>query len=472
MTMSGNSHTTPDSAVAKFIRQQDVELRQLAGAGEGRVFALPTGETLIGSDAACTVVVEEKTVSRQHCVIEHYDNLLRIRDLGSTNGTAVDGVAVETAYLRPGVKVRVGNAVFAVEVGYAPLAHEAQKPQGFRGLVGRSPEMRAIFAARDQLANSNVTILLHGETGTGKSALARAIHQASARRDAPFIVFDCGAVSGNLIESELFGHEKGSFTGADRQRVGAIEAAGDGTLFIDELTELPLDLQPKLLRALEEKQFQRVGSHEQHRVRCRIIAASQHDVWKQCEAGKFRRDLYYRLAVLVVPIPPLRERKEDLKQIVDHLLLTMESPIIGFNHLPETVRQQIEAHDWPGNVRELRNYLERFIVTRSETAPSSLASLSVYPMATESVVAVGAKASDPTLVGLDFTKAYKDLKAELLDRFERVYLLALLERSDHNVSQAAKASGIARRNLHDMLVKHGLDRESLMKEARQRLKEP
>lgn len=458
--MSETTQNTPNQALAKFIRQQDVQLRQLVGPGEGRVFPLNEGETTIGSDATSSIAVDDKTVSRRHCAIIRSENQLCIRDLHSTNGTAVDGVSVETAYLRPGMKLRVGNAVFSVEVGYAPLAAEEMRPTGFRGLVGQSPQMRAIFSAREQLVNSNVTLLIHGETGTGKSALARSVHQASSRRDEPFIVFDCGAVSASLIESELFGHEKGSFTGADRQRVGAIEAAGSGMLFIDELTELPLDLQPKLLRALEEKQFCRVGSHEQRPVKCRIIAASQHDVWERCEAGKFRRDLYYRLAVVLVPLPPLRERKQDLKQIVDHLLLTMEAPFLGFNHLPESVRQQIEDHDWPGNVRELRNFLERYIVTRTEV-PLRITPHQPPP-----------PAKGTPLAGLDLQRSFKDLKNEILERFERAYLVDLLQRAEHNVSQAAKLSGIARRNLHDMLMKHGLDRESLLRGAMAKDDEP
>lgn len=452
--MNETTQNTPENPMAKFIRQQDVQLRQVAGIGEGRVFPLTEGDSVIGSDLASSIRVEDKTVSRRHCVIERGENQLRIRDLQSTNGTAVDGVTVETAYLRPGMKVRTGNAVFSVEVGYAPLATEQVRPSGFRGLVGDSPQMRAIFSAREQLVNSNVTLLIHGETGTGKSALARSVHQASSKRDEPFIVFDCGAVSANLIESELFGHEKGAFTGADRQRIGAVEAAGSGMLFIDELTELPLDLQPKLLRALEERQFSRVGSHEQRPVKCRIIAASQHDVWERCEAGKFRRDLYYRLAVVLVPLPPLRERKQDLKQIVDHLLLTMEAPFLGFNHLPESVREQITKHDWPGNVRELRNFLERYIVTRVEVPLRSAA-----PQQQQT------SAKGTPLAGLDLQRPFKDLKSEVVERFERAYLVDLLHRAEHNVSQAAKISGIARRNLHELLLKHGLDRDSLVRGA-------
>jgi DNA-binding NtrC family response regulator len=224
----------------------------------------------------------------------------------------------------------------------------------FGGLVGDSVVMREVFALLDRISPTEATLLVVGETGSGKGALARSVHTQSKRNQGPFLLVDCGAISESLIESELFGHERGSFTGAERQRIGFLEAASGGTLFLDEIDDLPLELQPKLLRALEDRVFQRVGSSTPIKFDARIIASSKKDLWALVQQGRFREDLFFRLSVFTVHLPPLRERREDLPSLADAL--------VGegvWSKLPQELREQFLAHSWPGNVRELRNALER-----------------------------------------------------------------------------------------------------------------
>ncbi len=418
------------------------------------IYPLTREVTVIGSAPECDICIQESTVSRRHCTIERSDGALKIRDLGSTNGTGVDGVKIEVATLNSGSRVRVGSVLFGVQIDFAPLRTDAQSPdqKGFRGLVGISRAMLNVFSARRRLAESDVTVLISGETGTGKSALARSIHMASKRRTQPFIVFDCSSVAPNLLDSALFGHERGAFTGADRERLGAFEAAGKGTLFLDELTELPLDLQPKLLRALEEREFKPLGSQSTRPVNCRIIAATQHELRSLTDEGKFRKDLYYRLAVVTVHLPPLRERKEDIPLIVEQLLFTLGGSIAPFSTMPESVQHAVLAHSWPGNIRELRNYLERWTVFGASGEPILP---EIVPALESARGTTSASQGSPIDMSLDGD--FYALKNALLSDFERRYLSRLLETSEHNIRKASAASGIARRHLYDLLEKHGFD---------------
>jgi DNA-binding NtrC family response regulator len=295
--------------------------------------------------------------------------------------------------------------------------------------------MREVYAVLERATPTDTTILLEGETGTGKGLAAASVHKVSPRRDGPFVVVDCGAIPANLLESELFGHEKGAFTGADARRIGAFEDASGGTIFLDEIGELPLDLQPKLLRVLESRELRRVGGNRTIPVDVRVVAATNRDLRAEVNAGRFRSDLYFRLAVVKVRLPSVRERPEDIPGLVEEFLRAMAPPaeaaarLRGAEFLADLVR-----HPWPGNVRELRNHLERCLVFQDAGR---------LP---EPEHAAPAPGSSP----------YADARRRALDEWERSYLDGLLRRFPGKVAQAAAAAGLDRAYLYKLLRKHGL----------------
>jgi transcriptional regulator of acetoin/glycerol metabolism len=289
--------------------------------GGGQTFEVK-GALRCGAAAGNDVVLAHPTVSRVHAELEAEADGVRVRDLGSTNGTRVNGVAVGDALAAPGMTVTFGEVALAVErLGdvQEPLSAQAR----FGPLVGASAPMRALFSTMEQVAASNATVLLQAESGCGKELVARALHDASPRKSGPWVVLDCAGVAPTLIESALFGHEKGAFTGANARKLGCFEEANGGTLFIDEIAELPLDQQPRLLRALESREVRRVGGNQPIPVDVRVIAATHVDLARAVNEGLFREDLYFRLAVIRLRIPPLRERLEDLPVLVRHLLVEL-----------------------------------------------------------------------------------------------------------------------------------------------------
>src|ERR1019366_649020 len=257
--------------------------------------------------------------------------------------------------------VRVGQWRLTLRVAGAPREVALSGSARFGEAVGGTLVMRALFARLEGAATTDETVLLVGESGTGKELLARAIHDASARRDHAFVVFDCSAVAPTLVESELFGFVKGAFTAPDRERAGIFEQAHGGTLFLEEVGELPVDLQPKLLRALEARQFRRVGGNAWQAFDARIVAATHRDLAARMKSGEFRQDLYYRLAVLEARSPPLRERRDDIELLVERFLAA-QTPPLTVHDLPPNSLAMLRAHDWPGNVRELKNTLARLVV--------------------------------------------------------------------------------------------------------------
>jgi hypothetical protein len=289
----------------------DVSVIVLSGAERGAGVPL-RGKVHVGKAPENDLVLSEESVSRQHCEITRVPGGIRIRDLGSTNGTFVEHARITDATTPVGSVVRVGNSVeLALRPDLELLAIEPFPHDELEGVIGSSVAMRRIFRVLDGVAKTEATVLLHGETGTGKEVLARAIVRRSLRAE-PFVVVDCGSVTHTLIQSELFGHERGAFTGAIAQRKGAFESADGGTIFLDEIGELPLDVQPMLLRVLEAREFRRVGGNQTLKADVRVIAATSRDLEREVSAGKFREDLYFRLAVVPVRIPPLRARREDI----------------------------------------------------------------------------------------------------------------------------------------------------------------
>jgi DNA-binding NtrC family response regulator len=403
----------------------------------------------IGKAPTNDLVLADDTVSRNHCELHRTSEGIHVKDLGSTNGTRIDGTRVQDALLGPGSVLRVGEVEIALRPAPQKVEVLPSNKEEFGGALGRALSMRTIFGVLERIAPTDATVLLEGETGTGKDVLARAVADGSPRASKPFVVVDCGAVSYSLIESELFGHERGAFTGAVAARQGAFELAEGGTLFLDEIGELPLDVQPKLLRVLETREFRRVGGNKTQQANVRVIAATKRNLLREVHAGKFREDLYFRLAVVPVTVPPLRARREDIPLLAQHILdITAKSDAnapevhtLG----PEAV-EALMAHDWPGNVRELRNVLERAVYLARATGSSELG-LTLLP--TGQSVVEGA-------FQFEAGRSYRDTRAKYDLEFEKRYVKWLLGRHAGNVSAAARDAKMDRKHLHDMAKKHGL----------------
>jgi transcriptional regulator with GAF, ATPase, and Fis domain len=416
----------------------------------------------IGAGPGSDLLLDRPAVSSAHAEIVATPKGLRVRDLGSTNGTTVNGVRIIEAFLEDGAQLTIGDVPMSLVVGKDKVSQPLSEVTEMHGAVGGSAAMRTVFSRVERVAKTDATVLIHGETGTGKEVIAWSIYEASKRKDQPFVVIDCGAVAKTLIESELFGHEKGSFTGADKRRVGAFERATGGTLFLDELGELELELQPKLLRALERKEIQRVGGDKPIPIDVRIIAATNRDLRAMVARGEFREDLYYRLAVVSLELPPLRDRRDDVPLLVDHFLKGMG---LDRSALPPGAIDRFMEHNWPGNARELKNAVERAVVL-GETKPfgSSLAT-SPSPSATTNTVNTSAPADGPTgSFTVEVERPYKDQKGDVIASFEERYVRHLMKHHQGNVSAAARQAGIDRMSLHKILDRYALDARILAKD--------
>ncbi|MCU0687579.1 MAG: sigma 54-dependent Fis family transcriptional regulator [Polyangiaceae bacterium] len=394
------------------------------------------GAAVVGSSPKVDVRINDPTLSRLHAELELRDNGLWVRDLGSRNGTYVDDVLVGLARVPEGGRLRVGSTIIAVTYAKRPSATPLWPTDSFHGMVGRSAVMRELFARLDRVAASDATVLIQGETGTGKELAAEAIHQASPRSKGPFVIVDCGALPEHLLEAELFGHAKGAFTGANAARAGAFEMAQGGTLFLDEVGELPLAMQPKLLRALESKTVRRLGETHYRPVDVRFVSATHRNVRDLVARGAFREDLYFRLAVLPVTLPPLRERREDVPLILDALLPKEQRPLVT----PE-VRRELASRPWLGNVRELRIFVQRLLAVGFE----------------EAIAMQGAAPARDALPAVPLDLPFKELRDRWLNHLEREYVAGLLAQLRWNVSAVADAAGLDRSYVHRLIKKHGLD---------------
>jgi two-component system, NtrC family, response regulator HydG len=412
------------------------------GPDRGRACRLADGEVTIGTDAACDLALSDDRVSGRHVAVRAVESRFAVRDLGSTNGTWYEGSRVAELTVPAGSTLLVGRTALRIEPEAQPLDLPPSQARRFGELVGESLALREVFAVLERVAQSDATLLVEGETGTGKELVARAIHDASARRRGPFVAVDCGALPEGLLDSELFGHVRGAFTGAAQARAGMIVRADGGTLFLDELGRIPPPVQARLLRVLEERVVRPLGGDSERAVDVRVIAASRDDLDAEVAAGRFRPDLLYRLAVVRVVLPPLRSRREDIPLLVRDLLrrrgLADEAPAgRGLDRLI--------AHGWPGNVRELRNVLDRAIAL----APGA-------QRFTDLAIRVDAApvAGDNLAVRSDLP--YAEAKAAVLHDLERRYLADVLARTGGNLSAAARESGIDRKHLRTLARKHGL----------------
>ena len=415
------------------------------------------------------VVLDDDTVSRYHCKIIHQDSEYLVVDNTSTNGTLVNGVRVREAFLTPGLILSVGNT----QIRFSPLDEEVPvepiASEVFGGIVGRSIAMREIFGILEKIAPTSATVIIDGETGTGKEVVARTIHEKSKRKDEPFIVFDCGAVPASLIESELFGHEKGSFTGAIMTRKGLFEMAQGGTIFLDELGELSIDLQPKLLRVLEQRDVRRVGSNKPIPIDVRVIAATNRDLEQEVKEGRFREDLFYRLSVVRVRLPALRERAEDVPILCQHFLRRLKErrgdEMESIDGFAMSTLDCMKRYPWPGNVRELLNIVERACsfcdgaLIQTEDLPEYVVNgeLGDLPLPAPKPVRTPAE----TYARAEKHQPFKEAKEEWIAQFERDYIYDLLRKHNGNISKAAREADIDRKYFRKLMSKHEIETDDL-----------
>jgi two-component system, NtrC family, response regulator HydG len=415
------------------------ELRVVEGPDVGQTFLIDgsaASRSMLGTSPSCDLRLTDKSVSRRHAAFELVGDRLRVTDLESTNGIIVNGLLVVDAFMLGGETLHVG----ATSLCATKLPAEGRKPppdmMRFGRMVGVSHEMRRLYPLCAKLAASDVSVVIEGETGTGKEVLAESLHEMGRFADGPYVVFDCTAVPPSLVESELFGHERGAFTGAVAQRKGVFEQAHNGTLLIDEIGDLDIALQAKLLRAVERGEIRRVGGDKPIQVTVRLLAATRRDLEHEVQVGRFRDDLLHRIAVARIELPPLRRRRGDIPLLVNHFCKLLGADA---NLVPAALLARWNDYEWPGNVRELRNAVARFIALgdfESEGAEGD-ARLPVQPDTGDFIAEVLAEQ-------LPIERA----RRKVLEHFERRYIAQVLGVHGGNVARAATASGIARRHFN------------------------
>ncbi|HEY0192694.1 MAG TPA: sigma 54-interacting transcriptional regulator [Kofleriaceae bacterium] len=401
---------------------------------------------VVGRTEGADVQLDDHEVSGVHCELRAITEGIAVRDLGSTNGTFIGSVRVRDAVITGKTELTVGTTRLTIEPSGNKQRVELGYSDRFGSIVGASPKMRRLFSVLEKVSATPLSVLVLGETGTGKEGVARAIHDASPRKTKPFVVVDCGSIPATLAESILFGHEKGSFTGANERRDGALAEANGGTLFLDELGELPVDLQPKLLRALSERQVRRIGGTQFESIDVRIIAATRRDLGSEMNAGRFRSDLFFRIAQVRIELPPLRERLADVPMLIEDICTRVHqawaAPIVQ-----DWIERRMASHDWPGNVRELVNVV------------SVAATLAEHPDAIDDVLLL-ARDEQPSqsMQSSQPATAFSDAKRQAVVVFERSYFGDLARRAKGNVSEMARQSGMERHHVRAYLRKYGLDK--------------
>ena len=424
------------------------QLVVIDGPDMGRAASLGDGACVVGTTPECELVLTDDRVSRRHVRVERCEGGFEVEDLQSRNGTVYQGSQVTRAQLPPGATLKLGKTFLRIQALPRSLEVAPSQSRRFGELVAESLAMREVFAVLELAARSDVTVLIEGETGVGKELAARALHAESARRSGPFVGLDCSALPESLIESELFGHEQGAFTGASARREGAFRRAQGGTLFLDELGSIPLSVQARLLRAIEERRVKPVGGDQERPGDLRLLGAAHEDLSARVAEGSFRPDLYYRLSVLRVVLPPLRARREDLAPIAGELLRQR-----GFDAgaLSGSNLELLFAHHWPGNVRELRNVLERALALSPDARDFTELRLSI-----DEAPGGGDAGAPVDALAVRTDLPYAEAKTSLLEAFERRYVRDLLERHDGNISAAAREAGLDRKHLRTLARRHGL----------------
>ena len=443
---------TERAAESRGPRVRAFRVEVTEGPSKGAKAFSRDGELRVGAGPGNDLVVDDPQVSSHHLEIEATaDGGVRLRDLGSTNGTEVDGYRTSDIALRGQARIQIGEtSLWYAEEGAGPALPVSDKT-AFGDAIGVSQAMRRVFSVLERVAPTNATVLIEGESGTGKELLARAIHESSPRKSKPYVVMDCSSTAASLLEAELFGHVKGAFTGAMKDRAGLVETANGGTLFLDEIGEMPIELQAKLLGVLERRTVRRVGASEERPVDIRIVAATNRDLRQEINEGHFRADLYHRLAVVRVQVPPLRARPEDIVPIARRILAVLAERYkvneIG-SIFTDDALLKLTRMRWSGNVRELRNHLERSL---------AMAAGSDDPVsAVEGTMTDAESASlDPGDVA-DLTGTFKDAKGRHTAIFEKAYLTALLQRHKGNLSAAAREADLSRLHLRMLARRYGI----------------
>jgi DNA-binding NtrC family response regulator len=442
-------------AGVKSRRLQLSRLLVVDGPDKGRELSIEKERVTVGRSVICDLALNDQAVSGTHFEIQAHEKGFLLRDLDSTNGTFCGDMQVREIWVHHGQTVRVGQTVLRFEPLDRTVDIDVSLRESFHELIGKSLRMREIFALLERVGPTDLTVLIRGETGTGKELVARALHRASKRAQESLVVQDCSAIPKDLIESTLFGHEKGSFTGAVDRKTGCFEQAEAGTIFLDEVGELDLSLQPKLLRVLEQRTIKRVGGSKELPVNVRVVAATNRDLRKMVSQGSFREDLYYRLGVVTVELPPLRERPEDIPALVHNFLAQVALRRFADEgrrfEVTEEAMARMVAYEWPGNVRELRNTVERAaslaerdLLDVPDLLPTSQRATSEHP-------GVGG-AGQAVEEGLPF----KEAKQRVIDQFEAAYLRALLDRHGGNVTRSAQAAGLTRYHLRELAKRYGI----------------
>ncbi|HRI65642.1 MAG TPA: sigma 54-interacting transcriptional regulator [Polyangium sp.] len=438
---SDNTLTAPASATTVKLRSRKIRVEIVQGPTVGTIAELPGLGARIGSGKDADLVINDPTVSRHHLTLRIEGDAIRVIDNQSRNGTQLDGVRILDAFARPDAVLVLGSSSLRLRMLDTSIEVPLSTNERFGNMVGRSVPMRRLFGLLERIAPTDMSVLVEGETGTGKELVAEGLHLQSRRAEKPLVVFDCSAVSQNLIESELFGHKKGAFTDARQDRAGRFEEADGGTLFLDEIGELPLELQPKLLRALERREVRRIGDDKVRHVDVRIIAATNRSLSIEVEKGRFREDLYHRLAEVVVQVPALRFRPEDIPVLARHLEKKLRETHPEVPPLPDPIIQEWRGQSFPGNVRELRNRVRLALLLGPERQ--------TFHDNDEP-----AKASSDLEVRLDepLFESFERLK----ETYEKAYLQKALEKTGGNVTHTAELAGVGRRYVQRAMERYGL----------------
>jgi len=427
----------PIDPAAQTARPAQLRIRQ--GQSE-TVHSLKSESITVGLDPANDLVVNDKLVSSRHLRIARREGLFHIVDRHSTNGTYLGNVRVYEIEAPLFTTLRIGEAQLTIEPVHAP-----RKDRAFHGIIGEHPSVRQVAELVDRVAPSSAAVAIFGESGTGKELVARAVHARSRRSDKAFVPVNCAAISKELIESELFGHEKGSFTGATHARRGAFEEADGGTLFLDEIGELSADLQAKFLRALESGEIKRVGASRPIHVDARIVTASNRDLLAAARENKFREDLYYRLCVIPLHLPPLRNRSGDVLMLAEHFL-HLFSPRGDSIRLSAAAMERLQTHLWPGNIRELRNVIHRALLLRK--GPMIEASDLAFDQEINKEIGIAVPELPPGMT-----------LEQMLEKLERQIVESALRRYHNNRERVARELGVARSTLFKRLKDWGLTRQ-------------